>query len=111
MPPPLRRAALVLVLALACGPFRWPSYGAAAPARPAGILLLGTGTGAVYRSVDGGLGWQPAAAGLPAGGVWAVQADPAGPDAAFASTGSLFHTADGGAHWLPVQGPRAAGPG
>ena len=88
-----------------------PAAGLAAPPRPLGVLLLGTGASGVFRSLDGGASWAAAGDGLPGGGVWAVQADPAAPNVAYAATGSLFRTADAGRHWARVPGLPEGGPG
>jgi photosystem II stability/assembly factor-like uncharacterized protein len=87
-----------------------------APAQATGqatttVLLLGTANDGVYRSSDGGVTWQPASAGLPAGGVWQLEPDPNHLSTAYLTTGSVFRTTDAGATWQPVTGFPSDGPG
>ncbi|MDB5077602.1 MAG: hypothetical protein JWO42_3781 [Chloroflexi bacterium] len=111
--PPSRssvRAVIVLCLALGACLGRQPAIHAAGEASTS-MLLLGTGNAGVYRSTDGGAAWQPARTGLPAGGVWQVQADPNTRDVAYLTTGTVFRTADAGLHWQPVSGISPSGAG
>ncbi|HWE63419.1 MAG TPA: hypothetical protein VHB98_17015, partial [Chloroflexota bacterium] len=110
--PVLLRVALIGIVILGgAGLARRPEAGLAASDRASSVLLLGTGANGVYRSIDGGHTWRPASSGLPAGGVWQVQADPTLPSTAYATTGSLYRTGDGGQTWTRVPGIRQGGPG
>jgi photosystem II stability/assembly factor-like uncharacterized protein len=60
------------------------------------------GTGGIYRSVDGGNGWQQIF--LPMSGVGFDRVVFAGAGSGWASgTAGLFHTTDGGQSWTPVD--------
>ncbi|MGH2601039.1 MAG: WD40/YVTN/BNR-like repeat-containing protein [Dehalococcoidia bacterium] len=59
----------------------------------------------LYRSEDAGQTWQPAANGLPAGGVTDVALDPRQPERLYAATadGALYLSEDGATTWrLPA---------
>ena len=74
------------------------------------VLYAGMdGLGGLYRSTDGGAGWQPASKGLPPGSfVTALTADPTTPERIFAAVRNVrrglfpapvFRSADGGLTW------------
>src|SRR5260370_31293960 len=101
---------VAICLAMGAGPIL-PLKAGPSLDTPSSVLLLGTGTSGLYRSTNGGQTWQRAGAGLPAGGVWQVQADPSHPGVAYGTTGSVFRTADAGLHWQPVAGLHGSGAG
>lgn len=71
---------------------------AVSPADP-GLLLVGTGSGSIYRSTDGGTTWTPAARGL-GRGVLAIQFSPFKAGTVLAGTrGGLWKSSDGGVTW------------
>ena len=61
--------------------------------------------GGVFKTVDGGDSWNPAASGLPDGGVMALATDPQTPGTLYASTlkSGVFKSADGGTSWSAVN--------
>lgn len=68
------------------------------------IVWAGTATGGVLKSVAGGLLWTRASAGLPAGAVLALVADPQDAATVYAviSGSGVFASHDGGARWRPL---------
>ena len=71
---------------------------AVSPSDP-GLLLVGTGSGNIYRSADGGATWTPAAKGL-GRGVLAIQFSPFKAGTVLAGTrGGLWKSSDGGVTW------------
>jgi photosystem II stability/assembly factor-like uncharacterized protein len=79
-------------------------------ARTPQLLFAGTAAGALWRSGDGGMSWEPAGAGLPERKIWAIAADPHAPAGALYAGidgGHLFHSDDGGASWHELAGLRA----
>jgi hypothetical protein len=70
------------------------------------IVYLGTGGSGVYKSINGGLNWQPA--GLPGETIQSLAVDVSDPDlvyAATASPGSLKISVDGGEMWSEAELP------
>ena len=71
---------------------------AVSPSDPS-LLLVGTGSGNIYRSADGGATWAPAAKGL-GRGVLAIQFSPFKAGTVLAGTrGGLWKSSDGGVTW------------
>ncbi len=71
---------------------------AVSPADP-GLLLVGTGSGSIYRSADGGATWTPAAKAL-GHGVLAIQFSPFKAGTVLAGTrGGLWKSTDAGVTW------------
>jgi photosystem II stability/assembly factor-like uncharacterized protein len=72
------------------------------------------GTGAVYKTTDGGASWFASSEGLALGAVATLLVDSSHPDTIYAGGGttgnrtSIFRSDDGGAHWRPVQGSPAS---
>jgi len=76
-----------------------------------GVIYIGTATGGVWKSVDGGLTFQPITDGLPTSSIGAVAVSPADPDVVWVGTGEgnprnsmgtglgLYRSDDGGASW------------
>ncbi len=110
-------ATIMLLLTASANPLlatgRWlpvgPDGGAitsiAADARMPERIYAGTSRGALYRSLDGGGSWEPAANGLEALFFESLTIDPFQPLRVFAATGSqLFVSADGAESWQAVAG-------
>jgi uncharacterized protein (TIGR03437 family) len=66
-----------------------------------GTIFVGTSTGGVRKSVDGGITWSVINNGLTTPTVIALALDTSGPQTVYAGTagGGLFKTLDGGATW------------
>jgi photosystem II stability/assembly factor-like uncharacterized protein len=64
----------------------------------------------LYRSDDAGRTWQPAADGLPEGGVAAVALDPRTPGRLYAMTaaGRLYASEDGAGSWQTLADARGS---
>jgi photosystem II stability/assembly factor-like uncharacterized protein len=69
------------------------------------ILYVGTEDAGVYRSIDGGISWQPMHNGLGRAWVLSLVIDPADPEILYAgvSTGGVYKTTDGGENWFAVN--------
>jgi HEAT repeat protein len=105
------------------GPQAGPGWITALEASDQRTVYVGTATGGVYRSVDGGETWQPAreGLGLAAGqmvAITALEADPQEQDVLYAAVDHLLgssqvHTSaagtyaslDSGTSWQPLAGP------
>ncbi|HWP84466.1 MAG TPA: transcriptional regulator, partial [Terriglobia bacterium] len=113
----------VLLLGPSAAPAEWRSLGpfggdarslAADPANP-DRMYLGTGTGQLYLSEDGGGSWRRLEA-LQAPTDWVVDnlvVDPAQPEVVYAAMyslgtggGGIFKTSDGGITWTLLEGMR-----
>lgn len=94
---------------LAAGPL--PAEAQPAPAF-GGYLFAGTSDGHVYRSVDGGVTWQEADAGIALGSMPGITALAVAPDGATVYAGTfadgLWVSPDDGASWRPADGSGAA---
>ena len=81
---------------------------AAAPSSP-GTFYLGRSSGdiGVFRTLNGGGVWTPAAGGLPQDIVEAIAVDPGNANVVYVATleEGIFRTTDGGGSWTPVERP------
>jgi photosystem II stability/assembly factor-like uncharacterized protein len=77
---------------------------AVSPADPA-TVLVGTGSGAIYRSTDGGGTWTTVGHGM-GRGVLTIQFSPFAAGTAYAGTraGGLWRSTDGGGTWAKLPG-------
>lgn len=77
-----------------------------------GTLYFAAG-GAVFKSVDGGITWSEADAGLPQGNYnSSLTIDPTSPATIYASTtGGVYKTTDGAASWRPINSGLPMGSG
>jgi photosystem II stability/assembly factor-like uncharacterized protein len=77
---------------------------AVSPIDPA-TVLVGTGAGDIYRSIDGGGTWTPAARGI-GHGVLTIQYNPFKPGAVYAGSrdAGLWRSTDGGGSWSKDPG-------
>jgi len=76
-----------------------------------GIVYVGTATGGVWKSVNGGLTWQPIFDDQPVASIGAVALDPSNPDAVWVGSGEgnprnsvsvgngIYKSLDGGRTW------------
>jgi photosystem II stability/assembly factor-like uncharacterized protein len=66
------------------------------------ILYVGTENAGIYKSIDGGISWQPMHNGLGRASVLSLVIDPVDPRTVYAgvSTEGVYKTTDGGANWL-----------
>jgi len=71
------------------------------PRRP---LTLYVSSSRLFKSVDGGMTWNPADSGFPSAGISNLILDPQHPDVLYAIANGLLRTIDGGTSWTPVQG-------
>ena len=69
--------------------------------RGTGTIFMGSDSGGVRKSVDGGITWSAVNSGLTSLNVLALAMDASGPQTVYAATvgGGLFKTGDGGATW------------
>ena len=69
------------------------------------VIYVGTQNAGVYKSIDGGVSWQPAHKGL--GGAWvsSLVIDPQNPQTLYAGValGGVYKTTDGGSNWYPIN--------
>jgi tetratricopeptide (TPR) repeat protein/photosystem II stability/assembly factor-like uncharacterized protein len=70
-----------------------------------GIMYVGTENAGVYKSIDGGLSWQPAGNGLGGTNIGTLIIDPNLPSTLYAGVinGGVYKTIDGATTWLPVN--------
>ena len=66
------------------------------------VVYAGTEGAGVYKSIDGGISWQPAQNGMGGADIYNLVIDPKQPDTLYASVyaGGLYKTTDGGANWF-----------
>jgi len=69
------------------------------------VLYVGTQNAGVYKSIDGGLSWQPVHNGLGRAPINALLIDPQNPQTLYAgaSSGKLYKTTDGGISWQTLE--------
>ncbi len=69
------------------------------------VIYVGTENAGIYKSIDGGLSWQPAHNGLGGARVSSLVIDPNDPRILYAgiALGGVYKTADGGNHWFPIN--------
>jgi len=70
------------------------------------VMYVGTYSSGIFKSIDGGLSWQPAHSGLGRAWIHSLALDPSNPDTLYAGTslGGVFKTTDGGANWTHMFG-------
>jgi photosystem II stability/assembly factor-like uncharacterized protein len=69
------------------------------------ILYVGTENAGIYKSIDGGISWQPVHNGLGRSWIQSIVIDPEDPRTVYAavSTGGVYKTTDGGENWFAVN--------
>jgi len=70
-----------------------------------GVIYVGTGNAGIYKSIDGGISWQPVHNGLGRAWIHSILIDPEDPRTVYAgvSTGGVYKTVDGGVSWFEVN--------
>jgi tetratricopeptide (TPR) repeat protein/photosystem II stability/assembly factor-like uncharacterized protein len=70
-----------------------------------GVIYAGTENAGVYKSIDGGLSWQPAHSGLERANISTLIIDPREPSTLYAGVapGGIYKTTDGAKIWLPIN--------
>jgi photosystem II stability/assembly factor-like uncharacterized protein/tetratricopeptide (TPR) repeat protein len=70
-----------------------------------GVIYVGTESAGIYKSIDGGISWQPVHNGLGRAWIHSIVIDPENPRTLYAgvSTGGIYKTTDGGAHWIAAN--------
>ena len=70
-----------------------------------GIIYVGTENAGIYKSIDGGLSWQPALNGLGGTNIGTLVMDPNSPSTLYAGVinGGVYKTIDGATTWVPVN--------
>ena len=70
-----------------------------------GVIYIGTENAGIYKSIDGGISWQPIHKGLGRAWIHSLVIDPQDPRILYAgvSTGGVYKTGDGGGSWYPVN--------
>jgi hypothetical protein len=90
---------------------------------PNQVIYAATGSGGVWKSLNGGVSWVPLIDHLPATAIGAIALDPANPDIVYIGTGNLFEgsagmpksaglfkSVDGGASWSRLVQPAGRPP-
>jgi len=69
------------------------------------VLYAGTDRSGIYKTINGGISWQPAFEGINSGQVSSLAIDPQDPDVLYASIGlsDVYKTEDGAQTWHPVN--------
>ncbi len=71
------------------------------------VIYAGLANAGVYKSIDGGLSWQPSHRGLDSTEIYSLVIDPTNPNRLYAGTNAgTYQTTDGGLLWKKV-GPQA----
>jgi len=71
------------------------------------VIYAGTANAGVYKSIDGGISWQPIHNGLGRAAISRLVLDPSNSNTLYASTqGSLYRTMDGGTSWQELAQDR-----
>ena len=70
-----------------------------------GVIYIGTQHSGVYKSIDGGLSWQPSHAGLDRAFITGLIVDPDNPSTIYASVeiGGIFKSTDGAKSWYSIN--------
>jgi photosystem II stability/assembly factor-like uncharacterized protein/tetratricopeptide (TPR) repeat protein len=70
-----------------------------------GVMYVGTENAGVYKSIDGGISWQPAHNGLGRAWIHSIVIDPENPRTVYVgvSTGGVYKTTDGGQTWFEAN--------
>lgn len=70
-----------------------------------GVIYVGTEGAGIYKSIDGGLSWQPSQYGLSRSEISSLIIDPEEPDILYAGLvlGGVYRTTDGGQSWQAVN--------
>jgi tetratricopeptide (TPR) repeat protein/photosystem II stability/assembly factor-like uncharacterized protein len=70
-----------------------------------GIMYAGTEDAGIYKSIDGGISWQPAQKGLERANVSTLIIDPKIPSTLYAGVvlGGIYKSVDGAASWFPIN--------
>ena len=68
------------------------------------VVYVGTLDAGVFKSIDGGISWQPAQNGMEGASIDTLVIDPQQPDTLYAALyrGGLYKTTDGGANWISI---------
>lgn len=71
--------------------------------KDADVIYFGTQNAGIYRSIDGGISWQPVQNGLGGTQIGSLVMDPQNPQTLYAGVvlGGVYKTTDGGNHWVP----------
>jgi hypothetical protein len=93
--------------------FAWDNVSAVVvnPSDPE-VLYVGTENAGIYKSIDGGISWQPFHDGLGAASIHSLVIDPNDPRTLYAGVilGGVYKTIDGGEQWRAVnQGMESLG--
>ncbi|MEW6716985.1 MAG: tetratricopeptide repeat protein [Chloroflexota bacterium] len=70
-----------------------------------GIIYIGTSNAGIYKTIDGGISWQPAHNGLKRANVSTLLINPQDPSTLYAGVvlGGIYKTTDGANNWLPIN--------
>jgi tetratricopeptide (TPR) repeat protein/photosystem II stability/assembly factor-like uncharacterized protein len=70
-----------------------------------GVIYAGTENAGIYKSINGGISWQPVHNGLGRAWIHSIVIDPEDPRTVYAgvSTGGVYKTIDGGENWFPMN--------
>jgi tetratricopeptide (TPR) repeat protein/photosystem II stability/assembly factor-like uncharacterized protein len=70
-----------------------------------GVMYVGTEDAGVYKSIDGGISWQPAQKGMERAAVSTLIIDPKNPSTLYAGVvlGGVYKSVDGAASWAPIN--------